>query len=62
MFSLSTKSCASILECSELHFEGIDTQKIFSLPNAAVAMTETNAESIPPLSPIKADLNPHFLA
>ena len=62
MFNLLTKSFASILECLELHFEGIETQNIFSLPNAAVAMTETSAESIPPLKPIKADLNPHFLA
>ena len=57
-----TKSFASILECSELHFEGIEPHNIFLLPNAAVAMTETSAESIPPLKPIKADLNPHFAA
>ena len=62
IFSLLARSFASLLECSELHFEGIDTQYTFSLPRAAVAITETSAESIPPLSPIKAVLNPHFLA
>ena len=31
-------------------------------PKAAEAITDTKAESIPPLSPIKALLKPHFLA
>jgi len=30
------------------------------LPRAAVAIAETSAESMPPLSPIKAVLKPHF--
>ena len=62
IFNLLAKSFASLFEWEELHLEGMETQKIFLLPRAAVAIADTSAESIPPLSPIKAVLKPHLLA
>ena len=60
IFNLLAKSFASLFEWDELHLEGIETQYILLLPRAAVAIAETSAESMPPLSPIKAVLKPHF--
>ena len=62
ILSLLANSSASILEFMLFHLEGIAIEKIFLLPNAAAAITATSAESIPPLKPINAVLNPHFFA
>ena len=58
---LLAKDKESLMLPFELNSLGIVTPKTFSEPNALSAKTAVKAESIPPLKPIRAVLNPHFI-
>ena len=53
---------ASVTEPSELQGDGISSAETFFEPNAAQAITATNAESMPPLRPRITLVNPHLCA
>ena len=50
------------MDPAELQGEGINSAETASFPRAALAITATSAESMPPLNPSNALLNPHFRA
>ena len=56
------KAKASSMDPAELQGEGINSAETASFPRAALAITATSAESMPPLNPSNALLNPHFRA
>ncbi len=53
-------SAASLFECSEEYFDGIDTPYTCSAPSASQAMAATSAESMPPDRPISTERKPFF--